>query len=346
MCECVCSPSSGSTPTHPRTYPIVSSPANAPYGTFPLSASARSTSRGKGSGPAHVAFMTRRMRSASSSSASGRSSTPAATAPSNARPQGARSPPTGASHPPGTDTGGGTLGQTRRARDERGPCAERVLARLPARRGRQLLPLVLVQILPAPTFGEGHHRRPDRRDERDLHQLAEEAALLRLLSSFGHRRLLLAAWAWLDLNQRPHPYQGCALTELSYRPKGRCRGLHPARRQAYAWLRKGVNRAREQRDLSTRSRYRRSDSVTSMPPTTSESRLYRNTTQTLIAVHSTTSTSPIDRPRVNSHPPWISKDRSANRTRIRRVRESSAPIAPKIAYRIIIAPMITTITHR
>ena len=29
-----------------------------------------------------------------------------------------------------------------------------------------------------------------------------------------------------------------------------------------------------------------------------------------------------------------------------RVRESSAPIAPKIAYRIIIAPMITTMTHR
>ena len=26
-------------------------------------------------------------------------------------------------------------------------------------------------------------------------------------------------WAQLDLNQRPHPYQGCALTELSYGPK-------------------------------------------------------------------------------------------------------------------------------
>src|SRR6185295_11055383 len=64
----------------------------------------------------------------------------------------------------------------------------------------------------------------------------------RFLSSFGHRRLLLAGWAWLDLNQRPHPYQGCALTELSYRPGGRCRGLHHARRQAYAGLRKGVNR--------------------------------------------------------------------------------------------------------
>ena len=27
-------------------------------------------------------------------------------------------------------------------------------------------------------------------------------------------------WACLDLNQGPHPYQGCALTRLSYRPEG------------------------------------------------------------------------------------------------------------------------------
>ena len=25
-------------------------------------------------------------------------------------------------------------------------------------------------------------------------------------------------WVWEDLNFRPHPYQGCALTKLSYRP--------------------------------------------------------------------------------------------------------------------------------
>jgi hypothetical protein len=25
-------------------------------------------------------------------------------------------------------------------------------------------------------------------------------------------------WAWMDLNHRPLPYQGSALTELSYRP--------------------------------------------------------------------------------------------------------------------------------
>ena len=25
-------------------------------------------------------------------------------------------------------------------------------------------------------------------------------------------------WAWIDLNYRPHAYQACALTKLSYRP--------------------------------------------------------------------------------------------------------------------------------
>jgi hypothetical protein len=29
-----------------------------------------------------------------------------------------------------------------------------------------------------------------------------------------------ALWAWMDLNHRPLPYQGSALTELSYRPEG------------------------------------------------------------------------------------------------------------------------------
>src|SRR4029450_1844088 len=125
----------------------------------------------------------------------------------------------------------------RRARALGGTCS----ARLSSRGRRELLPLVFVQILAAPALEDGHDRRHDRRDERDLHQLAEEPALLRFLSSFGHRRLLLAGWAWLDLNQRPHPYQGCALPELSYRPGGTLQCLHPARRQAYAWLRKGVN---------------------------------------------------------------------------------------------------------
>ncbi len=34
-------------------------------------------------------------------------------------------------------------------------------------------------------------------------------------------------WAHLDLNQGPHPYQGCALTGLSYGPSKPliCKGL-------------------------------------------------------------------------------------------------------------------------
>ena len=37
-------------------------------------------------------------------------------------------------------------------------------------------------------------------------------------------------WVWVDSNHRPHPYQGCALTELSYRPVsgGRGQPAHPA----------------------------------------------------------------------------------------------------------------------
>src|SRR5438105_15197447 len=38
------------------------------------------------------------------------------------------------------------------------------------------------------------------------------------LSLFLPTSLLLSRWAWMDLNHRPHPYQGCALTKLSYRP--------------------------------------------------------------------------------------------------------------------------------
>ena len=26
-------------------------------------------------------------------------------------------------------------------------------------------------------------------------------------------------WAWADLNSRPHAYQACALTKLSYKPE-------------------------------------------------------------------------------------------------------------------------------
>ncbi len=35
----------------------------------------------------------------------------------------------------------------------------------------------------------------------------------------AHRSRTLRGWAWMDLNHRPLPYQGSALTELSYRPR-------------------------------------------------------------------------------------------------------------------------------
>ena len=37
---------------------------------------------------------------------------------------------------------------------------------------------------------------------------------------FFEKKLFCALiwWVWVDLNHRPHPYQGCALTKLSYRP--------------------------------------------------------------------------------------------------------------------------------
>src|SRR6185437_14936621 len=35
-------------------------------------------------------------------------------------------------------------------------------------------------------------------------------------------------WAWMDLNHRPLPYQGSALTRLSYRPQVLDEGISPA----------------------------------------------------------------------------------------------------------------------
>jgi hypothetical protein len=36
--------------------------------------------------------------------------------------------------------------------------------------------------------------------------------------SYTPEKTALKWWAWMDLNHRPHAYQACALTELSYRP--------------------------------------------------------------------------------------------------------------------------------
>lgn len=33
------------------------------------------------------------------------------------------------------------------------------------------------------------------------------------------------SWAQMDLNHRPHPYQGCALTGLSYEPQSKAESV-------------------------------------------------------------------------------------------------------------------------
>src|SRR3954471_11253615 len=84
-------------------------------------------------------------------------------------------------------------------------------------------------------------------------------------------------WAWMDSNHRPHPYQGCALTELSYRPEAvEEDGTRPFRQSVLA-LRKTVNRRRfVGSPRATRHGWRdqrRSASVTSTPPTMFDTRL-------------------------------------------------------------------------
>ncbi len=51
--------------------------------------------------------------------------------------------------------------------------------------------------------------------QEELDEAAAEAAA----AGMGEGVTGAVAWAKVDLNHRPHPYQGCALTELSYWPK-------------------------------------------------------------------------------------------------------------------------------
>jgi hypothetical protein len=43
--------------------------------------------------------------------------------------------------------------------------------------------------------------------------------------NFKKGRMLQEWWVWVDSNHRPHPYQGCALTKLSYRPVFQLKGI-------------------------------------------------------------------------------------------------------------------------
>src|SRR5699024_3231893 len=53
-----------------------------------------------------------------------------------------------------------------------------------------------------------------------------------VLFSFQGTNILIAncyKWAWVDSNHRPHAYQACALTRLSYRPiLERVKGVEPS----------------------------------------------------------------------------------------------------------------------
>jgi hypothetical protein len=63
-----------------------------------------------------------------------------------------------------------------------------------------------------------------------VRQLRNAASAAAIAPTITTRRF---TWAWMDLNHRPLPYQGSALTELSYRPAGitaRRDYLSPSRR--------------------------------------------------------------------------------------------------------------------
>src|SRR5207247_9664746 len=135
--------------------------------------------------------------------------------------------------------------------------------------------------------------------------------------------------------QRPHPHQGSALTVLSYRPRrNRQMTSYPGAGQAYAWLEQAVNVPSDLGVLvpsAVRDRQCRSASVTSIPPITSEMRLYRNAMNRLISDQMSTMARPSTVSRAKIQPPLIEKDLSANRLRPNSLTCSTPPTAPSIA---------------
>src|SRR6202044_3371518 len=84
---------------------------------------------------------------------------------------------------------------------------------------------------------ERQQRRPDPAEtETDPWRLG-----LRGSRASGWPLVLRAGWAWMDLNHRPLPYQGSALTELSYRPAARPHeGARPGKATASGGVRRSV----------------------------------------------------------------------------------------------------------
>ena len=73
----------------------------------------------------------------------------------------------------------------------------------------------------------GYHQRASRGRAFVLGQMAADSETAGLYDLPDNADLFTAVvagdlylwvWAWMDLNHRPLPYQGSALTELSYRP--------------------------------------------------------------------------------------------------------------------------------
>src|SRR5438309_4723430 len=93
----------------------------------------------------------------------------------------------------------------------------------------------------------------------------------------------------MDLNHRPLPYQGSALTELSYRPPVR-RDSSPSASVATARKRCQSRGRMTSRGRSEGQGEGLSANVISIPPTMSLMRLYRNATKTLMSDHTTVNT--------------------------------------------------------
>ena len=72
--------------------------------------------------------------------------------------------------------------------------------------------ILLASPTPCQKIGGGERVRTD-----DL--LRARQALSQLSYTPDKAPLKDSWWAWMELNHRPHAYQACALTELSYRPR-------------------------------------------------------------------------------------------------------------------------------
>src|SRR5205085_9034835 len=151
------------------------------------------------------------------------------------------------------------------------------------------------------------------------------------LSFFRPTMLLLSVVGLDGLEPSTSPLSGVRSNRLSYRPVLPADGPGSAHR-AYPWGRTGVNTAKR---VPTRHDclasgpslpcYRRSVSVSSIPPTKSAIRLYRNDANRFTIDPNTTMTSPIMNSREKIHPAWNDQCLANPTPRIPRWIESRTP---------------------